>query len=107
MPTNCTAINFCYRVSNYSTVFGINGTNTLPRSYCTFVPVGLNENENDGLEEILDESHDYLENSFMQIKDFLYQNLPNDDELLVEINNCTNEDGVSIFLWICGELRSN
>lgn len=101
-------ISFCYRVSNYGTVFGINGTNALARSYCTSVPpVGLNENESDGLEEMLDESHDYLENSFMQIKDFLYKNLPNDDELLVEINNCTNEDGVSIHFYGFAVNRSN
>lgn len=76
--------------------FGIAFSSVLPRSYCSSVDLDDINSENDALDEILDESHEYLENGFVQIKDFLYQNLSNEDELLVQISDCNSEDVVSV-----------
>lgn len=52
---------------------------------------------------MLDESHDYLESGFMQVKEILYGSSPiRDDEFIVQMNNCSSEDIVSIskhLLW--------
>lgn len=87
------------QLPNYvsSNIFGFH---TLPRFYCTTIDLDDNANENEGLEEMLDESHEYLENGFTQIKDFLYGGLSVDDDLLVEISNCNSADEVRIFVQI-------
>lgn len=89
----------------YRSVFSVNA---LPRFYCTTVDLDDNGNESEGLEEMLglDESHEYLENGFIQIKELLYSHLSSDDEFLVEINNCNNEDEVSISLDLLSAQRN-
>ncbi len=77
----------------------VNGSNVPPvqrqrsSSDCTSVVVDDGDSVNDGIEEILDESH---EGGFIQIKEFLYEHLPDDDSLFIKISNCNSEDSVSI-----------
>lgn len=72
----------------------------LTRSKCSSVSL----DDNDGLEEMLFEPNEQVESGLMQIKDFLYNHLSSDDELLIEMNNCSDEDTVSQFIDRCIEI---
>lgn len=67
--------------------------NILKRFYCTTVDLDDNPNE-EVLEEILDELHEYLENNFTQTRDFLYDRYFVTDDLMAEISNCNSGDEV-------------
>lgn len=67
------------------------------RSYFSTIDLD-DDNESDDLEEVYDASPVHPENGCMNIKNFLYEDLNNDDELLNQLNDCESEDTVSCLL---------
>lgn len=91
-------MSFKYDLKVPSKVIVESNSSVLSRSYCTLVPDLPDDldDDNNGLDDMLGDTHEWFANDIMQVKDSLYENLSNEDEMLVKINSCNTEDDVSV-----------